>query len=131
DDHLDRYNYDPQLYINSKFNITKYQTEEDIFIYNEDDPVTKKNLNNQLIKSIKAPFTMAKELPQGAYLLNAKMHLKWKNEEMSMSIEDFAIKGKHNHYNSMAASLAATALDIRKEKIREALQTFESLEHRM
>lgn len=74
---------------------------------------------------------MAKELPQGAYLLNAKMHLKWKNEEMKMSIEDFAIKGKHNQYNSMAASLAATALDIRKEKIREALQTFESLEHRM
>lgn len=131
EDHLDRYNYDPQLYINSKFNITKYQKESDVFIYNEDDPLSMKNLNNQQIKSQKAPFTMAKELPQGAYLLNAKMHLKWKNEEMSMSIEDFAIKGKHNHYNSMAASLAATALDIRKEKIRDALQTFESLEHRM
>ena len=62
---------------------------------------------------------------------NAKMHLKWKNEEMQMSIEDFALKGKHNQYNSMAASLAASAVDIRKEKIREALQTFESLEHRM
>jgi UDP-N-acetylmuramoylalanine--D-glutamate ligase len=74
---------------------------------------------------------MSKELPQGAYLLNAKMHLKWKSEEMQMSIEDFAIKGKHNQYNSMAASLAASAVDIRKEKIREALQTFESLEHRM
>jgi UDP-N-acetylmuramoylalanine--D-glutamate ligase len=74
---------------------------------------------------------MSKQLPQGAYLLNAKMHLKWKNEEMQMSIEDFALKGKHNHYNSMAASLAATAVDIRKEKIREALQTFETLEHRM
>lgn len=74
---------------------------------------------------------MRKELPQGAYLMNAKMHLKWKNEEMQMSVEDFAIKGKHNQYNSMAASMAATAMDIRKEKIREALQTFESLEHRM
>ena len=74
---------------------------------------------------------MSKQLPQGAYLLNAKMHLKWKTEEMQMSIEDFALKGKHNQYNSMAASLAATAMDIRKEKIREALQTFESLEHRM
>ena len=59
------------------------------------------------------------------------MHLKWKNEEMQMSITDFAIKGKHNQYNSMAASMAATALDIRKDKIREALQTFQSLEHRM
>jgi UDP-N-acetylmuramoylalanine--D-glutamate ligase len=74
---------------------------------------------------------MSKQLPQGAYLTNAQMHLKWKNEEMMMSIEDFAIKGKHNQYNSMAASLASTAIDIRKEKIREALQTFESLEHRM
>jgi UDP-N-acetylmuramoylalanine--D-glutamate ligase len=131
EDHLDRYSYDVQNYITSKFNITKYQTVNDVFIYNIDDPLTEKNLNNYPIKSKKAPFTMAKELPQGAYLLNAKMHLKWKNEEMSMSIEDFAVKGKHNLYNSMAASLAATALEIRKEKIREALQTFESLEHRM
>ena len=74
---------------------------------------------------------MSKELPQGAYLTNAQMHLKWKNEEMQMSIEDFAIKGKHNQYNSMAASLAATAVDIKKENIRESLQTFQSLEHRM
>src|SRR3954452_18452390 len=59
------------------------------------------------------------------------MHLKWKGEEMKMSVEDFAIKGKHNQYNSMAASMAGTAIGIRKEKIREALQTFESLEHRM
>jgi UDP-N-acetylmuramoylalanine--D-glutamate ligase len=90
-----------------------------------------KSFNNYPIKSTPAPFTMSKQLPQGAYLMNAKMHLKWKNEEMQMSIEDFAIKGKHNQYNSMAASLAATSMDIRKEKIREALQTFESLEHRM
>ena len=74
---------------------------------------------------------MSKELPQGAYISNAEMHLKWKSEEMQMNVEDFALKGKHNQYNSMAASLAATAVDIRKEKIREALQTFESLEHRM
>ena len=74
---------------------------------------------------------MSKELPQGAYLTNAQMHLKWKGEEMQMSIEDFALKGKHNQYNSMAASLAATAVDIKKENIRESLQTFQSLEHRM
>lgn len=131
EDHLDRYDYNIMNYVNSKFNIAKYQTEEDVLIYNIDDELTIKNINNYPIKSIKAPITMAKELPQGAYLMNAKMHLKWKNEEMTMSIEDFAIKGKHNQYNSMAASLAATALDLRKEKIREALQTFESLEHRM
>ena len=131
EDHLDRYNYNFDNYINSKFRITMNQQPEDVFIYNLDDEVTAKTINKYPIKSTLAPITMSKQLPQGAYLQNAKMHLKWKNEEMQMSIEDFAIKGKHNQYNTMAAGLAASAIDIRKEKIREALQTFESLEHRM
>ena len=131
EDHLDRYDYKFENYIRSKFRIAMNQKQEDVFIYNLDDEVTAKAINNNPIKSTLAPITMSKQLPQGAYLQNAKMHLKWKNEEMQMSIEDFAIKGKHNQYNSMAAGLAASAVDIRKEKIREALQTFESLEHRM
>lgn len=131
EDHLDRYEYNVQNYIASKFKIAANQREEDVFIYNLDDETTMKNINTYPIKSTKATITMSKELPQGAYLMNAKMHLKWKSEEMQMSVEDFAIKGKHNQYNSMAASMAATAIEIRKEKIREALQTFESLEHRM
>ncbi|HNF42612.1 MAG TPA: UDP-N-acetylmuramoyl-L-alanine--D-glutamate ligase [Ferruginibacter sp.] len=131
EDHLDRYEYKIENYISSKFRIAMNQQPEDVFIYNLDDEVTVKTISNYSIKSTPAPFTMSKQLPQGAYLLNAKLHLKWKNEEMQMSIEDFALKGKHNHYNSMAASLAATAVDIRKEKIREALQTFQTLEHRM
>lgn len=131
EDHLDRYEYKFENYISSKFRVAMNQQPDDVFIYNLDDDVTAKAINNYPIKSTLAPITMSKQLPQGAYLLNAKMHLKWKTEEMQMSIEDFAIKGKHNQYNSMAASLAATAVDIRKEKIREALQTFESLEHRM
>ncbi|MFT3979771.1 MAG: UDP-N-acetylmuramoyl-L-alanine--D-glutamate ligase [Ferruginibacter sp.] len=131
EDHLDRYDYKLQNYVDSKFRIVMNQTEEDVFVYNLDDETTMKNLNNYTIKSRLAPITMSKELPQGAYLANAKMHLKWKTEEMQMSVDDFTLKGKHNQYNSMAASMAATAIDIRKEKIREALQTFESLEHRM
>ena len=131
EDHLDRYEYNMQNYVNSKFSITKNQTADDVFIYCMDDEVTMKNIGNYPIKSTLAPFTMSNQLPTGAYLANAKMHLKWKNEEMKMSIEDFKLKGKHNQYNSMAASLASTAVDIKKEKIREALQTFESLEHRM
>lgn len=131
EDHLDRYDYKFENYIHSKFEIIKNQNEGDVFIYNLDDPATLKNISSFNIQSTQAPITMSKELPQGAYLTNAQMHLKWKGEEMQMSVEDFAIKGKHNQYNSMAASMAATALDIRKEKIREALQTFESLEHRM
>lgn len=131
EDHLDRYDYKMKNYIDSKFRIIMNQQPGDVFIYCLDDEITMKNFSDYPIKSTLAPFTMSKQLPQGAYLMNAKMHLKWKSEEMQMSIEDFAVKGKHNQYNNMAASLAATVVDIRKEKIREALQTFESLEHRM
>ena len=131
EDHLDRYDFNMENYVNSKFRIVMNQQPGDLFIYNLDDEITNRKITNYPIKSTLAPFTMSKQLPQGAYLANAKMHLKWKSEEMQMSIEDFALKGKHNQYNSMAASLAATAVDIRKEKIREALQTFKSLEHRM
>ena len=131
EDHLDRYEYSLENYAKAKFKITENQLPDDVFIYNMDDEITMKHLQHHQIKSQKAPITMGKELPQGAYLTNAQMHLKWKQEEMAMNVNDFALKGKHNHYNGMAASLAAVAVDIRKEKIREALQTFESLEHRM
>ena len=131
EDHLDRYDYKVQNYIDSKFRITLNQKPEDIFIYCLDDETTINNINKYNIQSTLYPITMSTELPQGAYITNEKMHLKWKGEEMQMSINDFKLKGKHNHYNSMAASLASTAVDIRKDKIREALQTFESLEHRM
>lgn len=131
EDHLDRYEYKFENYIKSKFRITENQTEKDVFIYCLDDEITMKNINNFLIKSNPLPFTMNKPLPQGAYISDAKMHLKWMQEEVTMSVEDFAVKGKHNQYNTMAAGLSAVVMDIRKEKIREAVQTFESLEHRM
>ena len=131
EDHMDRYDYELNKYVFSKFRITENQEVDDVFIYNLDDETTTNSIKKFSIKSILAPITMSKEIPQGAYLANAKMHLKWKNEDVQMSIDDFTLKGKHNQYNSMAASMAATAVDIRKEKIREALQTFESLEHRM
>ncbi len=131
EDHMDRYDYELDKYVYSKFRIAQNQRANDVFIYNLDDETTNNNIQKFSVKSILAPITMSKEIPQGAYLANAKMHLKWKSEDVQMSIDDFTLKGKHNQYNSMAASMAATAVDIRKEKIREALQTFESLEHRM
>ena len=87
EDHLDRYEYKFENYIGSKFRVVMNQQQEDVFIYNLDDEVTVKTINNYPIKSTLAPITMSKELPQGAYLLNAKMHLKWKSEEMQMSID--------------------------------------------
>lgn len=131
EDHLDRYDYKVENYIKSKFRIIENQNENDVFVYCIDDPVTTTYLKDYTIKSQKAPITMSKELKEGAFFKNAKMQLKWKEEEMQMSVEDFALKGKHNQYNSMAAGITGVAVGIRKEKIRESLQTFESLEHRM
>lgn len=131
EDHLDRYDYKFENYIKSKFNIIKNQTEQDVFIYCCDDEVIMTYMKQHLISPNPLPFSMSKQLPQGAFITDAEMHLKWKQEEVKMSVEDFAIKGKHNQYNTMAAGLASVVMDIRKEKIRDAIATFESLEHRM
>lgn len=131
EDHLDRYGYKFENYINSKFRIIENQTENDFFIYNDDDEITKKYLNKFLNNTNPLPISMNHELPEGAYIVNEEMHLKWKNEEMEMNVEDFAVKGKHNQYNTMAAGISSAVMGIRKEKIRDAIQTFEALEHRM
>lgn len=131
EDHLDRYEYKFENYIRSKFRITMNQGKDDVFIYCADDPVTMQHINNYPIQSILLPFTMSKPLSSGAFISAKNLHLKWKQEEMTMSIDDFKLKGKHNQYNSMAASLAGVAAEIKKESVREALTTFQSLEHRM
>jgi UDP-N-acetylmuramoylalanine--D-glutamate ligase len=130
EDHLDRYNYRFENYIQAKFNITKYQTVDDHFIFNEDDPVTMEYLNHYPFKSNQLPLTMNRELPKGAFIRNNTMNVQTA-EKFSMSIYDFALKGKHNQFNTMAACVAASTIGIRKEKIREAVSTFSSLEHRM
>jgi UDP-N-acetylmuramoylalanine--D-glutamate ligase len=131
EDHLDRYEYKFENYINSKFRITLNQTGEDYFIYCEDDPVTMQYIHQYTIHSNPLPFTMNKELLRGAFISQGQMHINTRDEKMQMSIYDFALKGKHNQYNTMAASIAAFTIGIRKEKIREAIQSFEALEHRM
>ncbi len=131
EDHLDRYDYQFRNYINSKFRIVENQTANDFFIYCEDDPVTMQNLGHFTIKSNPLPFTMSREINRGAFIQNGKMTIAAGDEKIQMSIYDFALKGKHNQYNTMAAGIAGSTIGIRKEKIRDAVQTFESLEHRM
>lgn len=131
EDHLDRYDYSFEKYVRSKFRIIENQGVEDVFIYNADDEVTMKYLPQFLTNSKTLPITMSKQLPEGAFISNAEMHLKWKQEEVTMSVEDFTLKGKHNQYNTMAAGLSAAVMGIRKEKIRDAVKTFQSLDHRM
>lgn len=131
EDHLDRYEYKFENYISSKFRIVMNQTSEDYFIYCEDDPVIKKNLNQYSFHSNPLPFTMQHELNQGGYIRNGEMSIKIGSEKVEMSIYDFALKGIHNQYNTMAAGIASVLVGIRKQKVREAIQSFEALEHRM
>ncbi len=131
EDHLDRYEYKFENYINAKFKITKNQQPEDAFIYCADDPVTAKYIQKYSIISNPLPFTMNQEPKQGAFIKDGIMTIAVNDEKVTMSVDDFKIKGKHNQYNTMAAGIAASTLGIRKDKIREAISTFESLEHRM
>src|SRR5580658_1446062 len=131
EDHLDRYEYKFENYIHSKFRITMNQTKEDYFIYCEDDPVTQKYVTQYSIHTNPLPFTMQHELNKGAFIRKGEMTIVAGSEKLQMSIYDFALKGIHNQYNTMAAGIAAATIGIRKQKIREAIQSFESLEHRM
>lgn len=133
EDHLDRYDYKFQNYIDSKFKITMNQQEGDAFIYNLDDEVTTQNINKYSIKSNLLPFTMREELNKGAYLKDGDFIVVVDEEEKDvlMTVNDFALKGKHNQYNSMAAGLAGAVIGLRKGKIKESMQTMEALEHRM
>jgi UDP-N-acetylmuramoylalanine--D-glutamate ligase len=131
EDHLDRYDYQFEKYIDSKFRIIENQKETDYFIYCEDDEIIMNKLALLTIHTNPLPFSMKHEVKKGGYIKGDQMMLRIQEERVSMSIYDFALKGKHNHYNTMAAGIAATTLGIRKEKIREAVKNFHSLEHRM
>ncbi|WP_132053007.1 UDP-N-acetylmuramoyl-L-alanine--D-glutamate ligase [Pseudocnuella soli] len=131
EDHLDRYDYKFENYIRSKFRIAMNQTEADFFIYNEDDEVITDHLQQYSITANQLPITMKKEVTKGGQIKENELQVKTGNENLEMSVYDFALKGKHNQYNTMAACVAGSTMDIRKNKIREAVQTFQSLEHRM
>jgi UDP-N-acetylmuramoylalanine--D-glutamate ligase len=131
EDHLDRYDYKFENYINAKFKIMQNQKAGDYFIYCSDDPVTTRYLKKLTIHSTPLTFTMKQEPKQGAFIKDGTMTIAVNDDKVTMSVDDFKIKGKHNQYNTMAAGIAAATLGIRKDKIREAVSTFESLEHRM
>jgi UDP-N-acetylmuramoylalanine--D-glutamate ligase len=131
EDHLDRYEYRFENYIRSKFSIIKNQTKTDYFIFCADDPIIGQHIKEFSFQSNPLPYTMQKEPNPGGFIRNGQMSLQTGNETLKMSIYDFALKGIHNQYNTLAAGLAAVTIGIRKDKIREAVQSFESLEHRM
>ncbi|WP_442787867.1 UDP-N-acetylmuramoyl-L-alanine--D-glutamate ligase [Flavobacterium suncheonense] len=130
-DHLDRYNYDYNLYIAAKFRITKNQTEDDYFIYDDDDPAIVKWLSENTIRAKKIPFSLTKELKEGAFVKNDNINIIINNEEFTMPINDLSLQGKHNVKNAMAATTVAQLMRIRKETIRESLSNFQGVEHRL
>ncbi len=129
-DHLDRYNYEMQNYVDSKFRIIQNQTENDYFIYNADDELIMKEINSKLIKAQKLPFSIKTVQEHGAFADDKQITINIK-EQFIMSIHDFALKGKHNTQNTLASGLAARVLDIRNETLRESFSDFVNVEHRL
>lgn len=132
-DHLDRYNYEFQNYIDSKFRIIQNQTENDAFVYCIDDEVIANELTKRKIKAKGYPFSIRQKVEQGAYLNeNNQLIINTNNTNpLSMTIQELALQGKHNIYNSMAAAVSTKLVEIRKETIRESLSDFHNIEHRL
>jgi UDP-N-acetylmuramoylalanine--D-glutamate ligase len=130
-DHLDRYDYQFDKYVASKFRITKNQTANDFFIYDLEDKATAEWLAKNTIKAQKLPFSLLKELSEGAYIKNKNIIIKINNKQLTMPIASLGLQGQHNTKNAMAASMVATLLGIRKETIRQSLEDFEAVEHRL
>lgn len=133
-DHLDRYEYKFENYVASKFRITQNQTKDDAFVYCADDTVIQDYMKDHPINAQFVPFSIKKKLEgNGAYLQENEITLNYNNnpKPLIMTIEQLALQGKHNVYNSMAASLAARIVDIRKDIIRESMEDFVNAEHRL
>jgi UDP-N-acetylmuramoylalanine--D-glutamate ligase len=131
-DHLDRYEYKLENYINSKFRITNNQTENDVFIYCYDDEITHNEVAIRKIISKKYPYSIKETFAEGAFLSNNNINIIINNKQpFTMSIFQLALSGQHNTLNTMAAGVAARVLDLRKEIMRESLSDFQNIEHRL
>jgi len=130
-DHLDRYDYNFQNYVDSKFKITQNQTEQDAFIFWENDPIIKAELEKRNIQSAMYPFAIERSEKTKAFIEQEDLIIKSLKTLFTMPTSDLALQGMHNTYNSMAAGLAASIVDVRKDNIRQSLQDFQGVEHRL
>ncbi|OAQ42388.1 UDP-N-acetylmuramoylalanine--D-glutamate ligase [Pedobacter psychrophilus] len=131
-DHLDRYDYQMANYVKSKFRIVQNQTASDHFIYCDDDLEIKNYMAYADIKSQKHPFSIEHELKNGAYLKANNLMINLTNsDQFEMTIQDLALQGKHNTYNSMASGILAKTLEIRNETIRESMGNYKNIDHRL
>ncbi|MDT7830771.1 UDP-N-acetylmuramoyl-L-alanine--D-glutamate ligase [Flavobacteriaceae bacterium S356] len=130
-DHLDRYEYDFEKYVASKFRITKNQTKDDFLIYDADDAAIDHWLKENHTNAQLVPFSIEKELSYGAFLKNNDIIIKLNTAEFTMSISRLTLQGKHNTKNTMASTLAAKLLKVRNSDLKESLSNFEGAEHRL
>jgi UDP-N-acetylmuramoylalanine--D-glutamate ligase len=130
-DHLDRYNYNMQNYVDSKFRIIQNQTKNDWFIVCTDDEVTRNELQKRNIIPAVIPFGLGEPPATGAGIKDNQLIINLHQNQFSMSILDLALQGKHNSYNSMAAGIASMIFEIRNEQLRESLSSFTGVEHRL
>lgn len=130
-DHLDRYEYKMQNYVDSKFRITQNQTDEDFFIYWNEDPVIAEEIKKRKFGARMIPFSQLKRDNIRVYVENDKLHVDINEDPFEMELSKLALSGTHNLYNSMAASISAMVLHIQKEDIRKSLSNFQGVEHRL
>lgn len=130
-DHLDRYDYKLENYAAAKLRIIQNQQPEDALIWCLDDEISKKEVTGRTIVAQQFQFSIKQKVEQGAYLLNNEIVINPNNNPLTMNIEELALQGKHNAYNSMASGIAARLVEVRKESIRESLADFQSVEHRL
>ena len=130
-DHLDRYGYDMENYVRAKFRIVRNLRPEDCFIFDSDDEITINHLDKIVTEAKKLPFTQKDKVEQGAYLEDGRIVIKYEDEECDIYLKELSLGGIHNVYNSMAAALAAKATGIDNKVIRESLETFKPIEHRL
>lgn len=130
-DHLDRYDHNMENYVKSKFRITRNLRPEDCFIFDSDDQITIEHLSKIVLQAKMLPFTQQKKVEQGAYLDDDRIVVRFGQSETDIYLDELALGGKHNIYNSMAAALAAKATGIKDSVIRNSLKSFSPIEHRL
>ncbi len=130
-DHLDRYDNQFEKYVDSKFRITMNQTANDYLIYDADDKAISNWLKTNKTKAQLLPFSSEQKLEKGAYIENDNIIIKIDSNRLKMGITSLALQGKHNTKNAMASAMAATLLNVRNLDVRESLENFESIEHRL
>ena len=130
-DHLDRYDHKLENYARAKFRITRNLRPEDCFIFDSDDAITIRQLGEIVVKAKMLPFSQEKEVEQGAFVRDGKIVMRYEDDETEIFLNELALGGRHNIYNSMAAALAAKATGISNEVIRASLKSFTPIEHRL